>query len=168
MTQDYGKQLFPLKSYTPFEQFKNYSLIGGFSGFFQTFIDCPIENLKIHSINGVKQSLPFSELYCGYVPNLIRNIKFAAFVYAGNQLAAKYNLNSFLMGGLGGFLGCISSHPWDYLKTIKQANHGKSYHKIIKETIGIRRYFIGCIPRANMGFISMGVGSFVLDLLKKN
>ena len=178
ISQDYGKQLFPLKTQTPIKNaketnfslafLKHYGVIGSFSGFFQTFIDCPIENFKIYSINQINLKPSFKTLYNGYYANLSRNIIFAAFVYGANDLSNRYNFNSFLMGGLGGFVGCVLSHPIDYLKTIKQGTHPeafRTYAQIINQTVGYQRYFTGCIPRASMGFLSMGVGSFILNLL---
>ena len=75
------------------------------------------------------------------------------------------------MGGIGGFIGCILSHPIDYLKTIKQGAYPgtfMTYREIISQTVGYQRYFTGCIPRASMGFLSMGVGSFILHFLHSN
>ena len=159
-SQDYAENNF--KKY-PSDLF-NYFLIGSFTSLTQTLIDCPIENTKIQKINGNK--IAIKHLFRGFRANYMRNLIFAASVYGFNDSADKYNINKFFTGGFGGFFGSFISQPIDYLKTLKQS--GKyNYLDIIGSKYHLKSSFNGWIPRASMGFITMGVGSFVIGILNK-
>ena len=157
-SQDFAEKNF--KKY-PLELF-NYFLIGSFTSLTQTILDCPIENTKIQKINGNK--VHYRQLFRGFQANYMRNLIFAGFVYGFNDYANKNDVNKFISGGLGGFLGSFVSQPIDYLKTLKQSGNF-NYLDVIGSKHHYKSCYNGWIPRASMGFITMGVGSFVIGIL---
>lgn len=127
----------------------NFLIKGTVSSFFQTLIDNPIEVKKISDMAQIKSTNNFKTLYKGFNYNLIRNNIFANTFCYGTQFNSdkKYNvlLNSFFWGSLG----AIASHPFDYIKTIKQSpeiNDKRNFFTILNTT-PFRYYTRGIISR---------------------
>ena len=130
-----------------------------FTAFSQTLIDCPIENIKISSINNNK--LYLKNIYRGFLPNFYRNSIFATSVLFFNQ---KIN-NNFISAGVGGFLGCIISQPIDYIKTLRQSNHKICFSDIIVNKFHRQNCMNGFYARSLQGFISMSLGYSIFKFL---
>lgn len=139
----------------------NRIIIPGLSGFAQTLIDTPIENLKMKQIF----KLDNVNYYKGFIPHLSRNIIFLIPVFNFKEYGKEQQKNAFhqaLYGAIGGIIGSYISHPLDTIKTLTQTDKKsqiKNFH--------IRDYFRGAHLRAGMAFINMSISLTVFEYLKE-
>jgi hypothetical protein len=154
-SQDFLKsELDPIKNF-------NKILIPGLSGFAQTLIDTPIENLKMRQIF----KLDKVNYYKGFLPHLSRNIIFLIPVFNFKEYGKSYHDNAIhqaLYGATGGIVGSYISHPLDTIKTLIQTNKKNQ----IKE-LKLKDYFRGSHLRASMAFINMSISLTVFEYLKE-
>ena len=119
----------------------------------QTGIDTPIENLKIKQI----YNLPRLSPYKGFIPHYFRNSIFLySFIESNNYIDDKL-----LAGFVGGTIGSIVSHPFDYYKTLIQSNqkiNKNNYYNIFK----------GVTARTLICCLSMGIGNWTYNYLFEN
>lgn len=176
-SRDAGYELFKESKYKHF-------LAGAFTGTIQTTMDHPVEivktrlvtlnrpdlkqakKIKIVSIDLIKQRIFFN----GCVANIYRNVLFAGiFNTVVNRLKNDDDTYPVQFGkaAASGFTASFLSHPFDYLKTIGQANTEKSYLLTdIKRTIKTPSLFMkGVVHRSSISFIGMGIGFTVYDRL---
>jgi len=158
LSQDYAETNFNCRGA------KKYLSIGLFSSLCQTIIDTPVENIKIRKISNIKPL--YNKLYTGFSPNFFRNYIFVTNVYLFNKKGDEYGINKFVTGSLGGMVGAIVSHPIDYIKTNRQAFNFISYLDLIKDPFHFKNCMNGCVVRASMSFISMGIGSLSYYYMK--
>lgn len=140
-------------------------IIGG--SIAQTIFDTPIENLKINSMLNKKIKYNIKNFYCGFIPHLVRNSIFFANVYLAKSYGTT-NYEKALYGGLGGFVGCYLSHPFDTIKTWHQS---KSNYDLTQYNINqkLKILWKGANIRALMGMINMSVSLFIFEnLISKN
>ena len=142
-----------------------YAIVGAITGFNQTILDCPVENMKIARISQHAVQYTPQFLYKGFQCNLLRNQIFAASVYSFTQTGNKHGVNPFISGAVGGFLGCVTSQPLDYLKTLRQSNCPVRLQDLWLDADLRTRCMQAWKPRATFGFLSMGIGSTVISLL---
>lgn len=154
-SQDFLKsELDPIKNF-------NKILIPGLSGFAQTLVDTPIENLKMKKIFKLQKI----NYYRGFVPHLSRNIIFLIPVFNFKEYGKFYHDNvvhQALYGAIGGIIGSYLSHPLDTIKTLIQTNNKQK----IKE-LKIKDYFRGSHLRASMAFINMSISLYIFESLKE-
>lgn len=165
-SQDYAKRRYGECSYLK---------IGLFASFFQTLVDTPTEKLKMNAIVRTPEGYtpPPSgvlwQLYNGFVSNLYRNTIFTTNLYfftkkGDDIIGEQYR---FISAGLGGAIGSLMSQPFDYVKTIRQADPVRQgpirLHHVI--TIPYHRIHCmnGCGLRCVMSFLNMGIGSSVYN-----
>jgi len=140
---------------------KNKLLIPGISGFAQTLIDTPIENLKMKGIF----KLTYYKFYSGFGPHVIRNIIFMLPVFNLKEYAKKkYDsiMVQAIYGASGGIIGSYISHPFDTIKTLIQTNNKNDIKKL-----KFRDYFRGANIRASMAFINMTISLTVFEFMKE-
>ena len=140
----------------------NFIWIGSVTAYFQTWIDTPIEVMKIAYMN---QSICTSSLFKGFYPTLYRNIVFTnCVVYASQHhkskpLSEQTKTSAFLYAGLGGFIGSVLSQPLDYVKTQKQLPYPDSRSMVTMITQEpIQSLFRGGGLRALLGMSTMSIG----------
>lgn len=139
----------------------NKILIPGLSGFAQTLVDTPIENLKMRQIFKLEKI----NYYKGFIPHLSRNIIFLIPVFNFKEYGKIYHDNAIhqsLYGAVGGIIGSYLSHPLDTIKTLIQTNKKNQ----IKE-LKMKDYFRGSHLRASMAFINMSISLTVFEYLKE-
>ncbi len=132
---------------------KDLSVIMGAS-LCQTLVDTPTEISKINKINKSNINI-FS--YRGFLSHYARNAIFMAGVYEAKKLSTN-NYNVAFYGAVGGFIGSYLSHPFDTLKTFKQAG--------TNQKLTLQNAFRGVHVRASMGFINMLISLFIYENLK--
>jgi hypothetical protein len=154
-SQDYLRsELDPIKNF-------NKILIPGLSGFTQTLVDTPIENLKMKQIFKLQKI----NYYRGFIPHVMRNIIFLVPVFNFKEYGKFYHDNALhqsLYGAIGGIIGSYISHPLDTIKTLIQTNKKNQ----IKE-LKLKDYFRGSHLRASMAFINMSISLTVFEYLKE-
>jgi len=154
-SQDFLKsELDPIKNF-------NKILIPGLSGFAQTMIDTPIENLKMKQIFKLQKI----NYYRGFIPHLLRNIIFLVPVFNFKEYSKEHHdnvIHQSLYGATGGIIGSYLSHPLDTIKTLIQTNKKNQ----IKE-LKLKDYFRGSHLRASMAFINMSISLTVFEYLKE-
>jgi len=151
-------------------------LCGGIiGGICQTTLDNPLEVVKTRMITSNTNFLQsIKPPYPGFYITLARNSIFAVTV---NMAIANKKENkpiyNFMLGATGGFLGSIISQPLDYIKTEVQRSISKqnsNIYEILNNNPSI--LMKGWYPRAFLGFMNMGIGSFVFinmnNILRKN
>jgi solute carrier family 25 2-oxodicarboxylate transporter 21 len=155
-------------------------IVGCVVGSAQTLLDNPIEVIKIKlmtksvadkiklyehlNINGIKK------LYTGFVPSIYRNCIFAMCV--SKSIKDLPTDNKILAGATGGFVGCLLTQPFDVFKTELQ-----KYQKVTNKKTSMVNFFYttfksdpkklwaGGSIRCTLGFINMGIGFYVLELI---
>ena len=128
----------------------NQYIIPTLSGFVQTLVDTPVENMKIRAIN-LHKNISY---YRGFIPHSGRNIIFMnAVLYMKDTYGTQY-------GGLGGALGSYISHPLDTIKTKMQ-----SYNDY--KNLTIKQLYRGSHARALMAFINMNISLTCYDYFKQ-
>ena len=148
-SQDYLKsELDPTKKINKF-------FIPMLSGFAQTKVDTPIENIKMKQIFKLEKI----KYYKGFIPHLTRNCMFLIPVFNLKELNSD---NPALYGACGGIIGSYISHPFDTIKTLYQTNKSEQ----IKQ-LKIKDYFRGANLRASMAFINMSISLTVFEYLKE-
>ena len=144
---------------------------GVITGSLQTFIENPIEVMKINMMTNykVKTSEVFKHILktypgAGFKVTLVRNIPFAICTNIGvfwNSNNSPYQ--QFLYGATGGFIGCIISQPFDYIKTDNQRHRNTKplgFRDIIKIwKTDPKKLWTGGLARAILGFCTMGIGA---------
>lgn len=140
------------------------------SGFSQTLVDTPVENLKMKQVMkmkiNVKDAFLYKELYKGFIPHFYRNFIFVLCVYNFKQLSISNKgahdsyLQTALYGAIGGVVGSYISHPLDTIKTCIQTN--RTY-----DNFTVKNYMRGCHLRAGMGMINMFISLYVFEIMKK-
>ena len=146
-TRKKGKDYF--KNYNIFQQG---SLIGSGAGFLQTFVDAPLENIKIQKIHNNKVTISPKRLIQGFVPNMFRNIVLCSGIITGSLI----NSNIGLIAGTA--VGSILSQPFDYIKTVKQTGIKPNYKHLMR----------GWQYRVIISPINMFLGYHVYRLIMKN
>lgn len=112
-----------LKDYTLIQKG---SIIGSSAGVLQTFVDAPLENIKIQKMYNKNVSFNPIRLVQGFVPNMFRNAILCTGIITGSLI----NGNIGLIAGTA--IGCLASQPFDYLKTIKQSGIESNYKDMMK------------------------------------
>ena len=102
------------------------SAIGSTAGTLQTFVDAPLENIKIQQMYNNKVNFSPSNLTRGFLPNMTRNIILCCGIITGSLVDDKWGLLA------GSAIGCILSQPFDYIKTIQQTNIKPDYTNIMR------------------------------------
>lgn len=148
--------------------YNKYIITGMGSGLAQSIIDTPIEVMKIKQMTG-SNKINIYKLYDGFFFTSSRNMIFSTSVFIGNELSKKYDkLTNFIITGISAFTACIITQPLDFFKTevqrykLKNTNINYMYY-LNKDNYKL--LFSGTIPRASMGFINMGIGAMVFNLL---
>ena len=139
----------------------NKILIPGLSGFAQTLIDTPIENLKMKQIF----KLDKINYYKGFIPHLSRNIIFLIPVFNFKEYGKEHHENALhqsLYGAIGGIIGSYISHPLDTIKTLIQTNRKEQI-----KNLHMGDYFRGAHLRASMAFINMSISLYIFEYLKE-
>jgi len=134
------------------------------SGFSQTLVDTPFENLKMKQVMKMKMKDAFlyKELYKGFVPHFYRNFIFVLCVYNFKQLSISNKktrdnyLQTAIYGAIGGVVGSYISHPLDTIKTCIQTN--RTY-----DNFTVKDYMRGCHLRGGMGMINMFISLYVFE-----
>lgn len=130
------------------KHYKNKYITSIGSALCQSLFDVPIENYKISKINNFKKINFFNAFSYQYYRNLI-------FIYC-LQTSNDYITNNFYSGLIGGLTGAVLSHPFDYIKTMKQSYLSVNYKYIYK----------GITIRTFIAMLSMGIGNFIFNSLK--
>ena len=102
------------------------SIIGSGAGVLQTFVDAPLENIKIQKMYNNNVKINPNRLIQGFVPNMFRNAILCTGIITGSLI----NGNIGLIAGTA--IGCLASQPFDYLKTIKQTGIEPNYKDMMK------------------------------------
>lgn len=143
-------------------------LSGLIGGYCQTFIDNPIENIKVQSMTNQKVDLLNIIKYnYGYMATLNRNVIFAicmSTICFNNR--TNNNVHNFALSATGGLVGSIITQPLDYVKTeLQRTQQQKSILYIIKKTYKEHpaKLYTGIIPRTLLNFFSMGIGFVAYD-----
>tara|TARA_Y100000389_G_C17444908_1_gene510954 strand:+ start:55 stop:822 length:768 start_codon:yes stop_codon:yes gene_type:complete len=160
-----------LKQYNMID--KNRLILSGIiGGTAQTLVDNPIETMKIQQMTSTTNSYKLSKniLFSGFKPTLARNVLFAAILnYTVNISPSSENYGThFLKGAAGGFIGSVITQPLDYIKTEQQRcimNNRSIMDIIIKDH---KFFMVGTLPRAILGFLNMGIGVSVYNILLKH
>jgi len=127
------------------------SAIGGVAGFLQTFVDAPLENIKIQRMYCNTVNYNPTYLTRGFMPNMWRNMILCSGIIGGSFISHPLGLIA------GSFLGCIASQPFDYIKTIRQSGIKPNYNHIMKGW-----YYRAAITPINM-FIGYNVYKFITN-----
>ena len=178
-SQDYGEIIF--KKYGKYK----FALAGSMAGSIQTFLDYPVEQIKIRRIinqdsyykifNDIKNS---HNILQGFSFTLFRNVGFAALF--NHLLKSNYNSEksvnyNFALAASSGFISSVVTQPFDYFKTVYQSNKDKSLFlkDIYNETKRINIlgwnyliFFRGGLSRASISFLSMGIGFTIYENCK--
>ena len=133
----------------------NKIIIPGLSGFAQTLVDTPIENLKMKQIF----KLDKINYYKGFISHLSRNIIFLVPVFNFKEYGKEHQA---FYGAIGGIIGSYISHPLDTIKTLTQTD---KKDKI--KNLHIKDYFRGAHLRASMAFINMSISLYIFEYLKE-
>lgn len=139
----------------------NKIIIPGLSGFAQTLVDTPIENLKMKQIF----KLDKINYYKGFISHLSRNIIFLVPVFNFKEYGKEHHNNALhqaLYGAIGGIIGSYISHPLDTIKTLTQTDK-----KDTIKNLKIGDYFRGVHLRAGMAFINMSISLYIFEYLKE-
>ena len=116
----------------------------------QTFVDFPIEVYKINKMTKNNNKFNKILLLPSFSSHYLRNIGFTL----------TYSYLSIINPAIAGLSGALITQPLDCLKTHYQS--GNNNFPKWKFT----DYFKGGIYRCSISFISMGIGSYVFNLLK--
>ena len=100
--------------------------IGSSAGILQTFVDAPLENIKIQQMYYNKVDYNPSRLVRGFMPNMARNVILCCGIITGSFVDDKIGLLA------GSAIGCLLSQPFDYIKTMQQTGIGGDYSNIMK------------------------------------
>ena len=146
----WGTRNVGIKYFNKYSLIQQGSLIGTWAGIMQTFVDAPLENMKIQKIYYNKIQFNYKSLTRGYIPNMIRNIILCSGIITGSLC----NDNVGLI--LGSFIGCILSQPFDYLKTIQQTEITANFKHLMNGW-----YFRAIITPLNM-FIGYHIYSWLI------
>jgi len=148
-------------------------LSGMIGGAAQTLVDNPIEAIKTRMMTQNNEKISFRQLsFPGFYPTLYRNIGFATVLNYGlnRNLSDNIFING-LTAATSGFVASIITQPFDYVKTECQRSGGKpdTTFNIIKNVIMTdpRGIFVGTMPRALLGFLTMGIGGMTVFALQK-
>lgn len=133
----------------------NKIIIPGLSGFAQTLVDTPIENLKMKQIF----KLDKINYYKGFISHLSRNIIFLVPVFNFKEYGKEHQA---LYGAIGGIIGSYISHPLDTIKTLTQTDKKDQI-----KNLHIKDYFRGAHLRASMAFINMSISLYIFEYLKE-
>ena len=132
-----------------------------YSSFLQTIVDYPIEIQKTNRMLNIKssviQSIKKINNINAFNIHLVRN---SIFTICVNYMIT--NNDSYLNAGIGGFIGCILSQPFDSLKTWYQTgnlNYPKNWT--------IKDYMRGGLYRAGMSIITMNISWFMYKNIYK-
>lgn len=125
--------------------------IGGVAGFLQTFVDAPLENIKIQRMYYNKVNYQPYYLTRGFVPNMARNMILCSGIIGGSFIDHPFGLLA------GSFIGCVASQPFDYIKTIRQSGIKPNYNHIMS----------GWYYRAMITPINMYIGYHVYKFLTR-
>ena len=123
--------------------------IGSVAGFLQTFVDAPLENIKIQRMYNNQVTYKPSTLTRGFVSNMGRNMILCSGIIGGSFIDHPFGLI------FGSFVGCVASQPFDYIKTIRQTGIEPNYRHIMKGW-----YYRAAITPINM-FIGYNVYKFL-------
>jgi len=148
---------------TELDSTKNFNkiMIPLLSGFAQTIVDTPIENLKM------KQIFKLNKLnyYRGFFPHVTRNIIFLIPVFNFKEYGKEHHENALhqaLYGAIGGICGSYLSHPLDTIKTLIQTRKEEQIR-----SLKMGDYFRGAHIRASMAFINMSISLTVFEYVKE-
>lgn len=157
------------------DPFYKYCLSGILVGSIQTIIDCPIESLKTQMM--ISNNSSYKINFNGFMPNLLRNIGFAAiFNVSKNTIKDKYLytrkniiLDNIFIGCISGIVASVLTQPFDYVKTKMQENKivKVPMRKIVYLTLKNKPtlFFSGTVSRCSITCISMSIGLYIFELL---
>lgn len=91
-------------------------VIGSAAGACQSVVDIPAENIKLQRMRGLDVQYNVGALSRGVVPNTLRNMVLCTGIVAGSLTGHTCGV------ALGSFVGCITSQPFDYMKTAQQSS----------------------------------------------
>lgn len=100
--------------------------IGMTAGILQTFVDAPLENIKVQKMYYNKVDYSPSRLIQGFAPNMARNIILCSGIVTGSFFDETYGLLA------GSAVGCLLSQPFDYIKTMQNTGMAGSYTNIMR------------------------------------
>ena len=102
------------------------SAIGSTAGVLQTFVDAPLENIKIQQMYYNKVDYSPKNLIRGFTPNMARNIILCCGIITGSLVDDKVGLLA------GSAIGCLLSQPFDYIKTMQQTGIKGEYKNMMR------------------------------------
>ncbi len=102
------------------------SAIGSTAGVLQTFVDAPLENIKIQQMYHNKVDYSPKNLIRGFTPNMARNIILCCGIITGSLVDDKVGLLA------GSAIGCLLSQPFDYIKTMQQTGIEGEYKNMMR------------------------------------
>ena len=147
------------------EKFYNYTHNHFYSGFFSGIVSCfianPIELYKIRFQNSLKNI--YVNPYKGLISTSMRESIGNSF-YFGTYFYLYENkiFNSFISGGIAGWISWLMSYPIDVIKTRIQSNHSNNIFQAYKYG-NLWKGFGVCSARS---FIVNGFGFYFYDLIK--
>ena len=151
-----------------FSKLTNGLIIGINTGFFQTFIDNPIEILKIQNMNNKQISIiNIIKNNYGYFPTLYRNIGFS--ICMGTivlQNKTNDNCYNFILSASAGLIGSIITQPFDFIKTkLQREKNNINTFKLLKYYLKTNPYslYTGLSNRCILNVIAMSIGFVVYD-----
>ena len=151
-----------------FSKLTNGLIIGINTGFFHTFIDNPIEILKIQNMNNKQISIiNIIKNNYGYFPTLYRNIGFS--ICMGTivlQNKTNDNCYNFILSASAGLIGSIITQPFDFIKTkLQREKNNINTFKLLKYYLKTNPYslYTGLSNRCILNVIAMSIGFVVYD-----
>lgn len=146
------------------------------AGFLQTFIDHPMEMVRINTLYSqnnsfvtAKQLLQNRQLFNGFGYTMCRNLAFGGTYLTVRQLLNIDNV--FTTSAIAGLTASILTQPFDYFKTQRQSLtfvHNKAILTEIKELLRTnpKIMWTGGMMRAMICFINMGIGYTFYEYFK--
>jgi hypothetical protein len=155
----------------------NFLFVSTGASFCQTVLDNPIENLKIKQIqNETSSSINKSILFRAFPQTFKRNLLYlTTFKFLNEKVQHKNNTELISYTMITSGTASVVSHPYDFVKTLKQVQHSKfAKFKKFKDLFIFYHFsrngqwkilFSGSLFRMSMGIISMTIGNFLYTKL---
>ena len=157
----------------------NFLFVSMGTSFCQTLVDNPIENLKIKQIQNESSPINKSILFKAFPQTFKRNLLYlATFKFLNENVKPANNMELISYTMIASGSASLISHPYDFVKTLKQVQHSK-YKKFKKfKDLFIFYHFSrsgqwkilfgGSMFRMSMGIISMTIGNFLYTKLTQS
>lgn len=172
------------------EWWKRTGVVGFWSGFAQTLIDCPIENRKTRLITSASSNAAGNTAgnaaeslvhrnFRGFMPNLYRNVGFAWVFFGSHRFYEEFclarmereesDIERMGVSFGGATVGCILTQPFDCIKTFRQrggvlGNSGGTVGTVaMMRVFGVKNLWRGMLGRLLTSGIGMCVGFYVYN-----